>query len=639
MLTEIENKSKLFDEQINKREAEGFIISAAAYQKLIDKEGERVKKLSAEQKALQTKMKEAVAHGIKTQSDAWYEMKEAIADVDQELAEANTQIAEWNKQIRELGYGSFERVIKNIEDLANEASFLKGLMEDNDMFDENGQRTQYGMASLGMTLVAYDTYMAESQQYAKEITTLESQLAKSPYNQELIDKKQEYVEAQRQAIENAYKEKQAMKTLIEDGIKAQVDSLKDAISEYEKLLDAQKDAYDYQRNIEKQVENINALRKQLAAWTNDDSEEGAARRQKARKELEEAQESLADTQEQRRIAQIKELLSDLSDDYDEMMNQRLDKIDVEIDAVRKEVEAAKGDIQTTLTTVAGEFGTTMSTAVSNSIGTGVTQAVATIQADEKAKQDAAAKAAQEQAAKQAAAKAAQQKAVADAAKAAEAAWLKKASDDRTSNTKDELRKVLSGGKFKPSAKEKQGHHALWLWLADKYKIRGTNKLYKTLGSILSVGTDKTVTNAQKDKILSRMKALGFASGTSSVPFSNYFWTQEGGQELIARKHDGAMLTRLGRGDKVFTNAMTNNLWDLARNPADAIVAPALRLASATGAFGSNDVDLTFNLPNVTNSAEFIRELQSNPKFEEIIQKMTLGRANGRGTLHKYSTKV
>lgn len=650
MLTEIENKSKLFDEQINKREAEGFIISAAAYQKLIDKEGERVKKLSAEQKALQTKMKEAVAHGIKTQSDAWYEMKEAIADVDQELAEANTQIAEWNKQIRELGYGSFERVIKNIEDLANEASFLKGLMEDNDMFDENGQRTQYGMASLGMTLVAYDTYMAESQRYAKEITTLESQLAKSPYNQELIDKKQEYVEAQRQAIENAYKEKQAMKTLIEDGIKAQVDSLKDAISEYEKLLDAQKDAYDYQRNIEKQVENINALRKQLAAWTNDDSEEGAARRQKARKELEEAQESLADTQEQRRIAQIKELLSDLSDDYDEMMNQRLDKIDVEIDAVRKEVEAAKGDIQTTLTTVAGEFGTTMSTAVSNSIGTGVAQAVAKIQADEKAKQDAAAKAAQEKAAAQAAAKAkqtAQQTATNNAATKVAASINRLLNSSGSSGngvpskikSADEVRKFIDA--YASKAKNKKSSYSdvnKVIYGLTGGKVLSTSEL-KDLAKRLGIKYDNASKSGNLYKKLKKLKASGFRSGTFGAPYSDYFWTQEGGQELIARTSDGAMLTRLGRGDKVFTNTMTENLWNLARNPADAIVAPALRLASATGAFGSNDVDLTFNLPNVTNSAEFIRELQSNPKFEEIIQKMTLGRANGRGTLHKYSTKV
>ena len=57
---------------------------------------------------------------------------------------------------------------------------------------------------------------------------------------------------------------------------------------------------------------------------------------------------------------------------------------------------------------------------------------------------------------------------------------------------------------------------------------------------------------------------GYAIGSSGISSNQFGWTQEKGQELIYRRHDGAVLTPLGKGDKVFTNEMTENLWKMSK---------------------------------------------------------------------------
>ena len=92
-------------------------------------------------------------------------------------------------------------------------------------------------------------------------------------------------------------------------------------------------------------------------------------------------------------------------------------------------------------------------------------------------------------------------------------------------------------------------------------------MYKKLGGILGVKTDDTVTSKQKTAILNRMKFNGYKKGSEHIDKSQLAWTQENKRELIYRASDGAVLTKLNPGDKVFTNEMTENLWKLAKtNP-------------------------------------------------------------------------
>jgi len=143
-------------------------------------------------------------------------------------------------------------------------------------------------------------------------------------------------------------------------------------------------------------------------------------------------------------------------------------------------------------------------------------------------------------------------------------------DDKLKTEKKAVKDAINSGKSrskKLTDKENKEHADLWKYIVKNYGRTPTNKMYKKLGGILGVKTDDTVTSKQKTAILNRMKFNGYKKGSEHIDKSQLAWTQENKRELIYRASDGAVLTKLNPGDKVFTNEMTENLWKLAKtNP-------------------------------------------------------------------------
>jgi len=134
-----------------------------------------------------------------------------------------------------------------------------------------------------------------------------------------------------------------------------------------------------------------------------------------------------------------------------------------------------------------------------------------------------------------------------------------------------------------------------------------------------------------------------ASGDRYISNSGLYWTNEGAPETIIRKKDGAILTPLSQGDMVLNNAAHENLWSFANDPEkfmkdlglSQIKIPANAISS-----GNNTVEasIMFNLPNVKNYQEFMTQAQSDPKFQKLVQEMTLGSINGNNSYKKRNIK-
>ena len=92
-------------------------------------------------------------------------------------------------------------------------------------------------------------------------------------------------------------------------------------------------------------------------------------------------------------------------------------------------------------------------------------------------------------------------------------------------------------------------------------------------------------SAQLDKDLVSLK--GYEKGSKHIDKSQLAWTQEDKREMIYRASDGAVLTKLNPGDKVFTNEMTENLWKMAQ------MNPSLL---------TSGINCMPNLPEITKSA-------------------------------------
>lgn len=217
--------------------------------------------------------------------------------------------------------------------------------------------------------------------------------------------------------------------------------------------------------------------------------------------------------------------------------------------------------------------------------------------------------------------------------------------DESENAKNKMRSkamnyIMEHASKPTKSKSKYSDVNKKIWELTKGKVLSTKEL-KALAKIVKVTYDNATS---KGKFYAKLKSLRVLKrGTRRVPDNDYYWTQEGrGQnELITRKSDGAIMTRLGKGDMVFNSDMTRNLWALAKNPPpyadiEAIKAPDI---SSNISIGDSSVDITFNLPNVANADEFMKTLQKSKKFEQIVQSMTIGRIQGKGTLNKYNTRI
>lgn len=354
-ITEYQNKIDLENEK-------GYDAAESYYNQQILLNKKRSKNLTDEADELQKKLNEAVKSGrIKKDSEEWRKWQTQIKNVKNEIIATNKEIQSLLNSIRQIRWDTFDRGQDELTDMIDEAEFLGGLINEIDLFDKDtGFVTDKGKAAFGLEAQKYDLYIKQAQKYGEAVKELNAEIAKDPNNKTLIDQRNTWLKAQREAIENAHAEKEAIADLVEKGIKKQIEVMEELIDKYEKALDAEKDQQKYADSIAEKQKKINSLQKQLRSMEGDDSEEGATRRQKLRDELKEAQKDLEETQEDQRISDIKDALSDMQERYEEFLNTKLEDIDALLQEVVSGVNQSGADISTTIQNVAKSVNYTIS---------------------------------------------------------------------------------------------------------------------------------------------------------------------------------------------------------------------------------------------------------------------------------------
>ena len=360
-LSEFDHLVNTYENAIDAMEKSGLRRTTTYYEKLRGVEQNRITILQNELAALTTEFQNAILSGeVKEGSDEWNKMNSAINKVKESIQKAEIAVQDYSNTIRDIGWEYFDYQQQLNSQVTDESNFLLDLMSGKDMVDDKGAFTEFGNAAMGLHGVNYNVYLKQSQQYAAELAKIEAELAANPYNQDLIDRKEELLGLQRDSILAAEDEKQAMIDLVKEGIDAQCDAMKDLIDKYKEALDGAKDLYDYQNKISDITQEIGTLQKQIIAYENDTSEEAKAQIQQLKVDLQKAQEELQETEYDQFIADQKKLLDRLYNDYEQILNQRLDDVDHLITDCITSINDGATEIQGTL----GSLGTTLSSNMS-----------------------------------------------------------------------------------------------------------------------------------------------------------------------------------------------------------------------------------------------------------------------------------
>lgn len=362
----IEHSANQYDTGIELLETKGYLESLDYYIALQDVEKQRIAMLNKELAGLTQAFSDAMNSGeIEKYSESWFEMQDSINGVKEEIAEANVELAEYAKTMREIEWGYFDYTQERISQLAQEADFLIDLLSNSDLHTDKGQLTDEGIATMGLHGQNYNVYMSQASMYAEELAEINAQLANDPYNTELIERREELLALQQESIIAAEDEKQAIVSLVEEGIALELESLQELIDAYNDSLDSAKNLYEYEKKISQQTQNIGNLKKQLSAYENDLSQETRAKVQKLTVELAEANEELEQTEYDKMVSDTREILDSLYIEYEAILNTRLDSAESLIGDMITAVNDNSGLINETLITTANDVGYTMTTNMQN----------------------------------------------------------------------------------------------------------------------------------------------------------------------------------------------------------------------------------------------------------------------------------
>lgn len=370
-LSLMEKQSDVLDRKINMLEEQGYMQNANYYIQLQNIESKNIKTLKSELADLNQAFSEAMSSGeIEEGSDAWYEMTLAIEDTRAAIEEAELAIVEYNNTIREIEWDYFDYAQERIGQITSEADFLMSLLDSEDMYDSNGSLSESGIAAGGLYAEKYGIYMAQADKYADEIKRINEELANDPNNTELIERRDELIASQREAILAAKSEKEALVDLAKGGIQIELDAVKELIDAYTESLDSAKDLYDYQKKIADKAKNITDLEKQLAAYQNDTSEETRSKIQKIQVQLAEAKDDLEETEYERFVSDSKKMLDSLYSEYEEVLNSRFDDIDSTFASMIDLTNENFASINEYLSEIADSVGYTISDETNSTWGNG-----------------------------------------------------------------------------------------------------------------------------------------------------------------------------------------------------------------------------------------------------------------------------
>lgn len=582
-------------------------------------------------------------------------MKIDINDVENALVEANTALVEFNQTLQQIHWDLFDRASDYKDLFIEESNFLAELISRHDLYNEVGSLTAEGLSVQGLHAVNYNAYMEKSEAYAEEILKLNEEIANDPNDLELIDRRNELIGLQQEAIENAMSEKDAIKNLISDGYDILLDSLNNLIDKRKEALNAEKDLFDYQNSIQEKTDTIASYRKQLQAYAGNNSEEAKSTIQKLQVSLTEAEKDLRETEYDKWMSDQESMLDNLYNQTEQWVNTRLDNID----GLVSEAIQATNDNTSTISGVITETAETLGYSLSeyaNMLWSGDNNNTSLLL---KAYEDVSLGVDVGVTRLETVLNSIDQKIQTMVEDLNAQATVESESISQPEITYNEINNydtgdyeppqstssgiTFSGGTFyEDSYKGGKTGNSKNQWTGHEVEVThesGTGMVHivdKTTGTVLGW--------VDKDQL------RGYATGTTNAK-KGFNLVSEKGDELI-RDKDGNIILAKGEqifpfkgGETVFNAAKTaevlsGNLIPLSAEQLWGNIVKTPKLPEMVGRnTGSNiqqDINVHFELPNVTDANSLITELQQSKRFEKIIQSMTADQMLGKGSLGKFT---
>lgn len=378
-VTDVYDDQQAFIESyVDYLETIGVAVPNEVYDELISVEEQKQQANIQKLADLEAALAKMEAEGFGPEDEEWVTAQADIRATEKAIWDSEVAMAEFNKRMRELETEKFEEFVKRIGDLVNELDRVYDLLSDEDVATEDGAWTEEGITSLGLMYQKMEIAKKQIADYQDEIDKLNEQyksgaISEQEYNDRLVDLKNnqwDSVEALESAKDAIVDLNEARIDMIEEGIQKEIEAYEELIQLKKDELDAERDLYEFKKNIEDQTDDIASLERRIAAMSGSTDAATVAERTKLEAQLREARKGLDDTYYTHAMDSQSSALDDENEsyvtskeDYIEMLRETLEDVEKIVSETMAQVFINADSVLGGLNGVSEEYGITLSDAL------------------------------------------------------------------------------------------------------------------------------------------------------------------------------------------------------------------------------------------------------------------------------------
>lgn len=248
------------------KQAKGEDLITEDYQKQIDSNEKQAQLYEESAKTMQLNLDEKVKAGdIKKGSQEWMQMQGEIDACTSSANDLRTTNEELKNSMRDdIYYRGFERAIKAAQNLQNSLTTISSLIDEDAMFDDDGNLTDYGTAAIATNIANVKSEKEELNQLMQERAKMAEH--RDEYSDtEWADAIQKSDQDIADAVKSIKSAEDSVTTILKNNAKQKLDAINKTIDAYKTAIQTSHDYYTYDKQLKSSNKDIQILKSQINA--------------------------------------------------------------------------------------------------------------------------------------------------------------------------------------------------------------------------------------------------------------------------------------------------------------------------------------------------------------------------------------